>query len=164
MLLLVFAMIFTIVTIGCKTCIEGKSPSAVSSRLQVPWVGPLPRQASVQQGLGREGLSNSLNGGRSRGSATIKRAKMSSVPHERREGARPELQNMVYIRLIDPPENLLGSLSHNCPGRWSCSDVKGRLLVDWWLVRHLLVVCHLWNLLSRLSCSTPQRHALKRKT
>ena len=41
--------------------IEGKSPSAVSSRLHVPWVGPLPqRQASVQQGLGREGLSNPL--------------------------------------------------------------------------------------------------------
>ena len=41
--------------------IEGKSTSAVCFRLHVPWVGPLPqRQASVQQGLGREGLSNPL--------------------------------------------------------------------------------------------------------
>ena len=41
--------------------IEGKRPSVVSSRLQVPWVGRLPPwQASVQQGLGREGFSNPL--------------------------------------------------------------------------------------------------------
>ena len=49
-------------TMRTRMRIEGKSPSALSSRLHVPWVGPLPqRQASVQQGLGREGLSNPLN-------------------------------------------------------------------------------------------------------